>query len=171
DNGVTDRPQDLVLCNEDNSLLSKKLVKALEQEKGLHVISSLDQNKGKKAVLDGDYTAMFLIQEGFGDSIQHNKTASLVFFYDESRKMEMGLTQQALMGIVMPFLGNQAGQMQIHEMQIHEFIDKNYVNELPREIIDEIHQDIELQFSEDTEPNTNASPIKTQALSVKKNMP
>ncbi len=165
DSGTTDSAQNLIVCNEDHSALSHDLINALNNEIGLKIREE-DQNTGRKMVLDGKYPALFLIGSGFADSLAQGKNSPLLFLYDEAKKLEMGLTQQALMSIVMPFLGEQGGKM-----QIHHFIDEKYAYDLPEEMINEIHQDIDKQFSGDNSNNSADSGLKTEALSVKENTP
>ena len=164
DSGTTDRAQNLIVCNEDHSTLSQELINALKGEIGLNIREE-KQDIGRKMVLDGKYPALFLIGNGFADSLAQGKNSPLFFLYDEAKKMEMGLTQQALMSIVMPFIGEQGGKM-----QIHHFIDEKYAYDLPEEMINEIHQDIDMQLSGDNSNNANSGLI-TEALSVKENTP
>ncbi|NOR86325.1 MAG: ABC transporter permease [Bacteroidales bacterium] len=165
-NGTKDKAQDVIFCDEDSTFLSKKLRGALELDKGLILIIR-QQEEGKKLVLDGDVPSMLLIRKGFADSIVAGKGAPIEFFYDESKEMEMGLTQGALMSTLMPFLGRQGGKE-----QVHSFIDEKYANEMPEDMIAEIHADIEDQFSSGNE-NTTAdnTAVKSTALSVKEDLP
>jgi len=165
-NSTGDKAQDLVFCDEDSTALSQKLNKELIAEKGLRLVYR-KQEEGKKMVLDGKVTSMLLIGKGFSDSIASGGGAPLEYFYDESKEMEMGLTQGALLSVLMPFLGEQSGKG-----QVHGFIDEKYANELPQDIIDEIHADIDSEFSADNESNTaNNTTLKSTALSVKEDMP
>ncbi len=167
-NGSKDKAQDVIFCDEDSTSLSQKLRGELELDKGLRLIIR-QQEEGKKLVLDGDVPSMLLIRKGFADSIASGGGAPLEFFYDESKEMEMGLTQGALMSTLMPFLGRQGGKE-----QVHSFIDEKYGNEMPEDMIAEIHADIEDQFSPDN-GNENTSvdntTIKSTALSIKEDMP
>jgi len=164
--GMEDKPQDLVFCDEDSTAISQQLKEELHAEKGLRLIFR-QLEEGKKLVLDGEVTSMLLVGKGFADSIAAGGGAPLEFFYDESKEMEMGLTQGALLSVLMPFLGEQSSKG-----QVHSFIDEKYANELPEDIIDEIHADIDKQFSTDNnETSVEKTTLKSTALSVKEDMP
>ena len=164
--GTQDKAQDLIFCDEDSTSLSQQLKGELELDKGLRLIIR-QQEEGKKLVLDGDVPSMLLIRKGFADSIADGKGAPVEFFYDESKEMEMGLTQGALMSTLMPFLGRQGGKE-----QVHSFIDEKYASEMPEDMIAEIHADIEDQFSSDNEgASVDQTTLKSTALSVKEDMP
>lgn len=166
DSGHKDRAQQLIISDEDSSSLSLQLTAKLEAEKGLEINKKTSQ-EAQELVLAGSFPAALIIHKGFSDSVATGGETPLEFLFDESREMEMGLTQKALMSTLMPFLGEQSGKG-----QVHHFIDEKYAEDLPEEIIAEIHQDIEKQFSSDSE-ETSISPsaLKTKALAVKEGMP
>lgn len=160
--GREDRAQNVIYCDEDSTATSMNLQKELLAEKGLRLIFR-NQEEGKKLVLDGDVPGMLLIREGFADSIASGGAAPMEFFYDESKEMEMGLTQGALMSTLMPFIGEAGGKG-----QVHGFIDEKYANEMPQEMLDEIHSDIDAQFSSgNAGASADNSSLKSTSLSAK----
>lgn len=162
---IKDQAQSLLYCDDDQSELSQKLLEELSAEKGL-VITQKPLNEAEYLVINGKYPSALLVKKGFSDSIQQNKPAPIEFIYDAAREMEMGLTQKALMSTLMPFLG-------LHESkgQIHDFINKKYGDEMPDEILAEIHQDIEQQFDSEDGPESGGSSLESRAVSVKEDMP
>lgn len=162
---IKDQAQSLLYCDDDQSELSQKLLEELSAEKGL-VITQKPLTEAENLVINGKYPSALLVKKGFSDSIQQNKTAPIEFIYDAAREMEMGLTQKALMSTLMPFLG-------LHESkgQIHDFINKKYGDEMPEEILAEIHQDIEQQFDSEDGPESGGSSLESRAVSVKEDMP
>lgn len=163
---VKDRAQNILFCDADSTKASLNLLKELQADKGLNIIQK-PIDEGERLVINGDFSSALLVYEGFEDSVQNGGEAPVEFIYDESRSMEMGLTQGALMSTLMPFLGELGSKK-----QIHHFIDQKYENELPSEIIDEIHTDIESQFTgESTESVFQVDDLQTRAVSVEADLP
>lgn len=161
-----DRAQSLLFCDNDQSALSLALLAELEAEKGLK-LSIKPLSEAETLVINGDFPSALLIYKGFEDSINQGKSTPVEFIYDESRELEMGLTQKALMSTLMPFLGEQGSKS-----QVHSFIDDKYGEEMPEDMIAEIHDDIEQQFSPDQEETSvGTSSIESRAVSVKEDMP
>jgi ABC-type multidrug transport system permease subunit len=164
--GGSDKVQSMVFCDEDSTALSMQLQKALELKKGLKLICR-QREAGKKLVLDGDVPSLFIIGKGFADSVASGGKKPMEFFYDESREMEMGLTQSAVMSTVMPFVGQQGSKG-----QIHKFLDEKYGDEMPQEMLDEIQHDIDGEFnSGNLDMIGSGSSLIAKALSVKAGMP
>jgi len=163
---VKDTKQNILFCDADSSQASLDLLKKLQQDEGLNVIQK-PISEGEKLVADGDYSSALMVYEGFEDSVQNGGKAPVEFIYDESRSMEMGLTQGALMSTLMPFLGELGSKK-----QIHQFIDKKYENDLPQEIINEIHTDIESQFDGgESESVFKVDELVARAVAVKADLP
>ncbi len=161
-----DRAQRLLFCDDDQSEMSKNLQAELEAEKGL-ILSIKPLVEAENLVINGEFPSALLVYKGFEDSINQSKSAPVEFIYDESRELEMGLTQKALMSTLMPFLGQQGSKS-----QVHSFIDDKYGDEMPEEMIAEIHDDIEQQFEPDQEESSiGTSTIESRAVSVKEDMP
>jgi len=164
--GIEDKPQQVIFCDMDSTVMSRKLQAELQNSKGLNLIFRQEE-AGKKLILDGDIASMLLVNKGFSDSLSSGGATTVEFFYDESKEMEMGLTKGALMSVLMPFIGEQGGKG-----QIHQFIDDKYAYDLPAEIINEIHADIDSQYkSGEIGDGKNSSTIKSTALSVSEEMP
>lgn len=165
-NKIKDQAQELLFCDEDQSALSQQLLDELLAEKGLRItIKPLAD--AENLVMNGKFPSALLVFKGFADSIQQDKQAPVEFIYDAAREMEMGLTQKALMSTLMPFLG-------LHQSkgQIHQFINDKYGNDMPDEYLQEIHQDIEQQFSSDDQKvEKGSNQMTSRAVSVKKDMP
>ncbi|NPD44536.1 MULTISPECIES: ABC transporter permease [unclassified Lentimicrobium] len=161
-----DRAQSLLFCDDDQSVLSHDLLSELEAEKGLK-LTIKPLSEAETLVINGDFPSALLIYKGFEDSINQGKSTPVEFIYDESRELEMGLTQKALMSTLMPFLGEQGSKS-----QVHSFINDKYGDEMPEEMIAEIHDDIDQQFSPDQEETSvGTSSIESRAVSVKEDMP
>lgn len=164
---VKDKPQSILFCDADSSKTSLELLNKLNAEKGLK-ITQKNLPEAEQLVINGQFPSALLVYKGFEDSVQNGGKAPIEFIYDESRSMEMGLTQGALMSSLMPFLGEKGSKK-----QIHKFIDSKYENELPEEIINEIHSDIETQFDGggDTESVFEVEELESRAVSVKEDVP
>jgi len=161
-----DRAQALLYCDNDHSELSQQLLNKLLDEKGLKItLKPLEE--AENLVVNGKFPSALLVKKGFSDSIQQNKKAPIEYIYDAGRTMEMGLTQKALLSTIMPFLGYQE-----NKGKVHHFIDDKYGEEMPEEFIQEIHQDIEGQFSSDNESTDREdSYLDSRAVSVKEDKP
>ena len=164
--GVEDKPQKVIFCDMDSTIMSQNLQAELQDSKGLSLIFR-QKEVGKELILDGDIASMLLVNKGFSDSLTSGGAAPIEFFYDESKEMEMGLIKGALMSVLMPFLGEQGSKG-----QIHQFIDEKYAYDLPAELIDEIHSDIDSQFkSGESKSTANSTTLISTPLSVKEKMP
>lgn len=163
--GVENIPRKVIFCDMDSTTMSRALQTELQNSKGLDLVLQAKE-AGKKLILDGEVSSMLLVNKGFADSLSLGASAPVEFFYDESKDMEMGLVKGALMSVLMPFMGEQGGKG-----QIHRFIDEKYAYDLPAEIIQEIHADIDSQYSSDEAANGMNTSIKTTALSVSEALP
>ncbi len=163
--GVENIPRKVIFCDMDSTTMSRALQTELQNSKGLDLVLQAKE-AGKKLILDGEVSSMLLVNKGFADSLSLGASAPVEFFYDESKDMEMGLVKGALMSVLMPFMGEQGGKG-----QIHRFIDEKYAYDLPAEIIQEIHADIDSQYSSDEAANGMNTTIKTTALSVSEALP
>ncbi len=163
---VKDKAQEILFCDADSSASSMELLEKLQADKGLKVIQKPIED-ANELIINGHFPSALMVYKGFGDSVQQGGKAPIEFIYDESRSMEMGLTQGALMSTLMPFLGEKGSKN-----QIHQFIHQKYEDELPEEIIKEIHSDIDQQFDGgDTESVFKMDELVTRAVSVKEDMP
>jgi len=163
---VKDSKQNILFCDADSSQASLDLLKKLKSDEGLNVIEK-PLSEGEQLVANGDFSSALMVYKGFQDSVQTGGKAPIEFIYDESRSMEMGLTQGALMSTLMPFLGELGSKK-----QIHQFIDQKYDNELPQEIISEIHSDIESEFNGDEKESVfKMDELVSRAVSVKPDLP
>lgn len=163
--GIKDKAQNLLFCDADQSALSQQLLDELLAEKGL-IITQKPMTEAEQLVINGKFPSALLVYQGFEDSINSDKKAPIEFIYDESRSLEMGLTQKALMSTLMPFLG-----MQGSKGKIHSFINEKYGNDMPEEIIEEIHTDIDQQFGGESEMDMEGESLESRAVSVKEDMP
>ena len=163
--GVENIPRKVIFCDMDSTTMSRALQTELQNSKGLDLVLQAKE-AGKKLILDGEVSSMLLVNKGFADSLSLGASAPVEFFYDESKDMEMGLVKGALMSVLMPFMGEQGGKG-----QIHRFIDEKYAYDLPAEIIQEIHADIDSQYSSGEAANGMNTSIKTTALSVSEALP
>lgn len=163
--GIKDKAQVLLFCDADQSELSQQLLNELLAEKGL-IITQKPLSEAEQLVINGKFPSALLVYQGFEDSINLDKKVPIEFIYDESRSLEMGLTQKALMSTLMPFLG-----MQGSKGKIHSFINEKYGNDMPEELIQEIHTDIDQQFGGDSDMDMESESLKSRAVSVKEDMP
>lgn len=161
-----DIAQEILFCDNDQTTLSEQLKEKLIAQKELKLtIKTADE--AENLIKNGDYPSALIVHKGFADSIDAGKQAPVEFIFDESREIEMGLTQKALMSTLMPFLGKQGSKGQIHSL-----IDEKYGADLPDELLQEIHKDVDSQFvSGDGGESVGSTDIITRAVAVKEEMP
>lgn len=155
------KPQKLLLTDLDKSELSAEIIRDLKMEPALD-IDSIGLEEGKKLLIDGRSTALLCFYKGFSDSINSGKTAPMELFYDDAKSMEIGLMQKALLSTIMSFVGQKGG-----EAHVKSFINQKYAD-LPEDILGDINQDIETEFSGDGGSTSFSSDLKTTPLSIKK---
>jgi ABC-type Na+ efflux pump permease subunit len=165
-NSRNDIAQQILFCDADQSALSNQLKSKLEAQKELK-ITTKSIEEAEQLIINGDFPSALIVQKGFSDSIDAGKNAPIEFIFDESREIEMGLTQKALMTTLMPFLGKQGSKGQIHSL-----IDQKYGSDLPDELLQEIHNDVESQFLGDADgESAGTTGIVSRAVAVKEEMP
>jgi len=106
--GKMDRstPTLLLISDQDNTMLSREIVHNLDSGKSLELEPS-ELGKAKDAVKAGKRLAVLVFYAGFSDSIEQGKKVPMELFYDESREIEIGLLQQALMSNLMGVLSGE----------------------------------------------------------------
>lgn len=158
------KPQQISICDQDNTSLSAEIISNLRNEPALE-IELIDFEEGKKKVLSGKRTALLCFYSGFADSVNQGKTAPMELFFDDAKKMEIGLMQKALMSNIMRFVGEKGGKA-----HVKSFINQKY-SDLPEEILDEINRDIDVEFSDEASTNSSFnSELTITALSIQENI-
>lgn len=161
-----DRAQSILFSDADSSKTSLELLAELQEVASLK-ITEKPLTEAEKLVINGKYPSALLVYEGFEDSIMNGGKAPIEFIYDESKSMGMGLTQGAIMNTLMPFLGKKGTSKQIHKL-----INQKYEDQLPQEILEDIHAEIDQQFSSDETRNMfGVAELESRAISVKEGMP
>lgn len=164
DGKVESKPQKLLVVDLDMTPLSAEIIADLQKEPALE-IEITDFKKGKQSVVDGKRSALMCFYAGFADSVNSGKTAPMELFYDEAKSMEIGLMQKALMSTIMGFVGQKGGKA-----HVKSFINQKYGDELPKDIIEEINRDIDLEFSDDGGSTSFSSELKTTPLAIKEDI-
>lgn len=113
-------PVKLLVSDLDNSVISKKIIKALDSLDGLTLIVS-DLDKSKILVAKGKYAGVLVFQKGFETKLGADNSLELI--YDKVREMEIGMLQPVLTKTLMQFVGKQ----QINN-QMSSFFDKSFPN-------------------------------------------
>lgn len=113
-------PVKLLVSDLDNSVISKKIIKALDSLDGLTLIVS-DLDKSKILVAKGKYAGVLVFQKGFETKLGTDNSLELI--YDKVREMEIGMLQPVLIKTLMQFVGKQ----QINK-QMSSFFDKSFPN-------------------------------------------
>lgn len=164
DGKAESKPQKLLVVDLDKTPLSAEIIADLQQEPALE-IEMVDFEEGKQSVVDGKRSALMCFYAGFADSVNSGKTAPMELFYDEAKRLEIGLMQKALMSTIMGFVGQKGGKA-----HVKSFINQKYGEELPKDIIDEINRDIDLEFSDDGGSTSFSSELKTTPLAIKEDI-
>jgi ABC-type multidrug transport system permease subunit len=154
------KPQTILLSDLDKTDLSSQIIAKLNKEPAL-LLKPTPLEEGKKLVVDGKNTALLCFYKGFADSVNQGKTAPMELFYDEAKSMEIGLMQKALMSTIMNFIGQKGGKA-----HVKQFINQKYAD-LPDDILGEINQDIDAEFTDGGGSNSFSSDLKTTPLSIK----
>ncbi len=160
DGKTKSKPQKILLSDLDKTELSAEIIGDLRKEPALELID-INLEEGKKMVIDGKQTALLCFYKGFADSVNSGKTAPMELFYDEAKSMEVGLMQKALLSTIMSFIGQKGGKA-----HVRNFINTKY-SDLPEDILGEINQDIDKEFSDDAESSSFSSDLKTTPLAIK----
>ena len=89
------RPITLLFTDQDNTELSQEVFSTLDSLEGLKlVIKTLPE--AKELILKGKSASAFVLYKGFQDSVNSGQKLPMELFYDEAKKIEIGLLQQAL---------------------------------------------------------------------------
>lgn len=102
------RPITLVVADLDNGSVSKAVITELDSLKSIEV-KMLPVDSAERLVKTGEESSMLVFNKGFGDSLMMNKSLPLEMRFDQSKAMEIGIMQQALMS----HLGRIIGEMKM----------------------------------------------------------
>ncbi len=91
----TSRPISLLFTDQDNTELSREVFSKLDSLEGLILIPKT-LNEAKNLVKKGKKSSVFVLYKGFQDSVNSGQKLPMELFYDEAKKIEIGLLQQAL---------------------------------------------------------------------------
>jgi ABC-2 type transport system permease protein len=98
------KPVILIMCDEDKTPASKRIVVQLDSLKEMNVrLSSLDTIK--RWISSGDEDAALILHKGFSDSMSAGKHLPIELIYDKAKEMQMGILMSALGGNLMRFVG------------------------------------------------------------------
>jgi ABC-type multidrug transport system permease subunit len=104
-------------------------------------VTTVDFNKGKDQIMNGNRLAMLVFYKGFADSVENGKPEPMELFYDEARKMDASLIQYALISNLMEILGPKT-----FKKKIMSTIKTKYPD-LDTDMMSQIEGDITEQFA------------------------
>jgi len=104
-------------------------------------VTTVDFNKGKDQIMNGNRLAMLVFYKGFADSVESGKPEPMELFYDEARKMDASLIQYALISNLMEILGPKT-----FKKKIMSTIKTKYPD-LDTDMMSQIEGDISEQFA------------------------
>lgn len=113
-------PVKLLISDLDNSIVSRKIIKALDSLDGLTLITK-DLEESKKLVKKGKYAGVLIFQKGFESKLGADNSLELI--YDKVREMEIGMLQPVLIKTIMQVVGKQ----QISQ-SMESFFEKSFPN-------------------------------------------
>ena len=89
------RPISLLFTDQDNTELSKEVFTTLNDQDGIQLFTK-NYEEATDLIKKGKNSSVLVLYKGFQDSIEAGNKAPMELFYDEAKKIEMGLLQQAL---------------------------------------------------------------------------
>jgi ABC-type Na+ efflux pump permease subunit len=89
------RPITLLLADQDHTELSQEVFSTLNKQEGIQLVATTYE-EANDLVKKGKNSSVLVLYKGFQDSVEAGKKAPMELFYDEAKKIEMGLLQQAL---------------------------------------------------------------------------
>ena len=89
------RPLSLLFADQDNTELSKEVFTTLNDQDGVQLFTK-SYDEATDLIKKGKNSAVLVLYKGFQDSVEAGDKAPMELFYDEAKKIEMGLLQQAL---------------------------------------------------------------------------
>ncbi len=90
-----DKKSRLLVCDEDKTVISQKIVADIDSVKSLDVATTT-ADSALALVKDGKYPAALIIYKGFKDSVNALKPLPWELKYDAAQSVEMGMMQQYL---------------------------------------------------------------------------
>lgn len=94
---ATDKKTSLLICDEDKSVVSKKVITGLDSVKTLDIATVTTPDSAIAFVKAGRYPAALILRKGFNDSVNALKSLPWELKYDVAQKTEMQIMQQYLM--------------------------------------------------------------------------
>ncbi|MCF8364598.1 MAG: ABC transporter permease [Bacteroidales bacterium] len=152
--GKKDKKQQAVnifIADLDSTEFSENVIHKLENLEEIN-ISSVNFEAGKLEIMNGNKLAMLVFYKGFADSVNEGNKEPIELFYDESREMEAGLLQYALISNLMEILGSRN-----IKKKIIKSVNTRYPDIDPS-IMATIEEEIGLQF-EDPDNGTSGGNI------------
>jgi ABC-2 type transport system permease protein len=100
------KPIKLLLCDEDNSQLSNKLISILDSCKNLSITES-DYLSSINLISRGKNSGVLIIKDGFEDSLAKHLSLPLEIKYDKAHELEIRLLQSIIINKLLDTLGNE----------------------------------------------------------------
>lgn len=134
------KPIKLLLCDEDSSLLSNKLISILDSCKNLS-IRKTNYNNSIDLISRGKNSGVLIIKKGFEDSLAQNYSLPLEIKYDKANELEIRLLQSIIINKLLDTLGNE-----MLTKSVDSYI-KNKFSDLDESILNIIKQNNNLSIN------------------------
>ncbi len=148
----------LLIVDQDSTKTSSETIKNLESVEGL-TIERDKYNTAKEKIKSGNRIGALVFHQGYADSVVKGGKTPVELFYDQSREIEVGFLQQALI----PSLIKSVGQKSIKH-KILQNTRKKY--NLSEEFLGEIGKQIDSYF--EGQKNTSDNSVEQYGFNLKK---
>jgi ABC-2 type transport system permease protein len=142
------KPVKIFVADLDSTTASIEIISQLDTLPEI-ILTPVDYNAGREAIMNGDKLAMLVFHKGFADSIATGGKEPIELFYDQARQMESGLIQYALISNLMSILGPKTMKNKIIKSV------KSRYTDIDPMIMETIEEEIAMQF-EDTGEGENS---------------
>ena len=126
DDGNNLNPIKLLICDEDNSGLSEKLISVLDSSMNLE-ITQMKYAQSIDLINKGKYIGVLIFHNGFQDSLNKNLPLPLEIKYDKAHELELRLLQSIIIKKFLDTIGNEilTGQINTYVKSTFSDIDSN----------------------------------------------
>ena len=120
--GDNHKPIKLLVCDNDNSIFSHKLISILDSSKNLEI--TLEKyTKSINLINKGKYIAVLILRNGIKDSLAKDLPLPLEIKYDKAHELEVRLLQSIIINKLLDTLGNELLTKNINCYIKHKFGD------------------------------------------------
>jgi linearmycin/streptolysin S transport system permease protein len=149
----------LLYADNDNSLLSKKIIASLDSLNEIKM-TSVSEKQGLDLLKKGKKVGLLLIGKGLQDSISQSKAMPVVLKYDASHPFEYGILKSIVTGKIIG-----AGIKAFLKNKVKTYLKTNYVDLSTVEKENIIH---DVEKNADIESDTASFSLKTESVSSTK---